>query len=173
MVLIDHNARILTDNWRLLEDAADWERGLTDNGTTPDHAVLPLMPWLALYELNRTCTRCCGVVLEGSDDPAKLLPHLAQIERIAIRIPRFTDGRGYSLARLLRSRYAFRGQLRAIGDIQCDQLGYLHRVGFDSFLLRDDQDLSAAQAAFRAFSVAYQASADQALPLFRRRAALA
>ena len=83
----------------------------------------------------------------------------------------FTDGRGYSIGRLLRQRYGWRGELRAIGDVQRDQLFYLARCGFDAFALRDGEDVEVALAAFDDFSEAYQASVDQPLPLFRRREA--
>ena len=97
---------------------------------------------------------------------------------IAVNFPQFTDGRGYSTARLLRERYGWKGELRAIGDIQRDQLYYLSRCGFDAFLLNDGLDAAQgdslrsvqnALSAFNDFSEAYQTSADQPVPLFRRR----
>ena len=86
-----------------------------------------------------------------------------------VNFPQFTDGRGYSIARLLRERYGWRGELRAIGDVLRDQLFYLSRCGFDAFALRDDQDPHAALTAFDDFSEAYQASVERPQPLFRRR----
>jgi uncharacterized protein (DUF934 family) len=88
-----------------------------------------------------------------------------------VRFTSFTDGRGYSIARLLRERYRWRGELRAIGDIQRDQLYYLHRCGFDAFDLRDGEDVETALAAFNDFSEAYQTAVDRPVPLFRRREA--
>jgi uncharacterized protein (DUF934 family) len=86
-----------------------------------------------------------------------------------VNFPKFTDGRGYSTGRLLRERYGYRGELRAIGDIFRDQLLYLSRCGFDAFVLRPGEDPQAALAAFGDFSEAYQAAVDRPLPLFRRR----
>ena len=88
---------------------------------------------------------------------------------IAVNFPQFTDGRGYSTARLLRERYGWKGEMRAIGDIQRDQLYYLSRCGFDSFLLNEGFDPQEALTAFNDFSEAYQTAVDQPVPLFRRR----
>jgi len=88
---------------------------------------------------------------------------------VAVHFPQFADGRGYSLGRLLRERYGWRGELRAIGDVLRDQLFYLTRCGFDAFDLREDQDLQAALSAFDDFSESYQTAVDQRQPLFRRR----
>ena len=89
---------------------------------------------------------------------------------IAIDFPVFNDGRGYSIAAVLRSRYKYRGDLRAIGDVLIDQLFFMRRVGFTSFLLRADQDHVKAAAKMRTFSDAYQGAADNPLPAFRRHA---
>jgi uncharacterized protein (DUF934 family) len=88
---------------------------------------------------------------------------------IAVNFPQFADGRGYSIARLLRERYQWRGELRAIGDVLRDQLFYLSSCGFDAFELRAGQDPRAALAAFNDFSDAYQSSVERPQPLFRRR----
>jgi len=111
-----------------------------------------------------------GILLEATDDPQDLAPDLPRIELIAVQFARFTDGRGYSIARLLRGRFGYQGELRAVGDVLLDQLYYMKRVGFDAFALRDDQDPLAAAAALSAFTTGYQAGADEP-PLFRRRQA--
>jgi len=109
------------------------------------------------------------VRLEPHDDPAAVAGRLGGAGRVDVHFPRFTDGRGYSLARLLRERYGYQGELRAVGDVHRDQLFYLSRVGFDAFLLRDGEDGEGALAALRDFSEAYQASVERPQPLFRRR----
>jgi len=81
----------------------------------------------------------------------------------------FGDGRGYSIARLLRERYGWRGELRAIGVVVRDHLFFMAGCGFDAFMLREDQDAAEALTAFGDFSDAYQASVERPLPLFRRR----
>lgn len=89
-----------------------------------------------------------GVVLDPDDDPEELAPYFADIGLVAIHFKTFTDGRGYSTARLLRDRLGFAGELRAVGDVLRDQLYFLHRCGFNAFSLRPDQDLAAALDAF-------------------------
>ena len=83
---------------------------------------------------------------------------LADVKRIDIAFAHFTDGRGYSVAKLIRERYRFEGELRAIGDVTVDQLSYLNSCGFTSFALRDDQGLSVAPAALKAFGGRYQSN---------------
>jgi uncharacterized protein (DUF934 family) len=88
-----------------------------------------------------------------------------------VNFPKFADGRGYSTARLLRERYGYHGEIRAIGDVLHDQLFFMKRCGFDAYAVRADKDIEAALAGFDDFSDAYQAAVDQPQPLFRRRAA--
>ncbi|WP_163557172.1 DUF934 domain-containing protein [Halomonas sp. NO4] len=103
----------------------------------------------------------------------ELTPELADALQdaplIAIDFPKFTDGRGYSLARLLRERYGYPGEIRAIGDVLVDQVFFLTRCGFDALSLREDQWLEDALRALNAFSRAYQPAVDEPEPLFRHR----
>ena len=84
---------------------------------------------------------------------------------IAVNFPKYGDGRGYSIARLLRERYGYQGELRAIGVVARDHLHAMAQCGFDAFQLREGEDAQDALAAFDDFSEAYQASAAQRLPL--------
>ena len=86
-----------------------------------------------------------------------------------MRFPKFTDGRGYSIARLLR-RLGWKGELRAVGDVLRDQLFYMTRCGFDAFALRDDQDAQVALTAFSDFSTPYQPAIDDGARLGAARA---
>jgi uncharacterized protein (DUF934 family) len=112
-----------------------------------------------------------GVLLGPADDPAALDGRLDGIAVIAIEFPQFTDGRGYSIARLLRERYGYKGELRAVGEVLRDNLFYLSGCGFDSFALGDSTQLEAALEGLSDFSEGYQASVERPQPLFRRRAA--
>ena len=107
--------------------------------------------------------------LEPGDDPARVADRLGAAARVEVNFPSFTDGRGYSIARLLRERHGYQGELRAVGDVLRDQIFYLARCGFDAFLLREDQDAGEALSAFNDFSEAYQASVERPEPLYRRR----
>ena len=109
------------------------------------------------------------VLLGPADDPAVIASRLDTLAGIAIDFPQFTDGRGYSIARLLRERYGFKGQIRAVGDVMRDNLFYLSRCGFDSFVLSDQARLEEALQSLSDFSEGYQASVEQPQPLFRRR----
>jgi uncharacterized protein (DUF934 family) len=113
-----------------------------------------------------------GVWLAPADAPEELQDDLAQLSLVAVRFPKFTDGRGYSTAKLLR-RSGYRGELRAFGDLGRDQLFYLSRCGFDAFALRPGADLREALASLRDFTEPYQGSFADPRPLFRRRAAAA
>jgi len=109
------------------------------------------------------------VRLEPHDDPASIAGRLAKLERVEVNFPKFGDGRGYSIARLLRERYGYKGELRAVGQITRDHLFFMESCGFDAFELREGEDPHEALAAFNDFSEAYQASVKRPLPLFRRR----
>lgn len=109
------------------------------------------------------------VRLEPHDDPASVAGRLDRVARIEINFPKFGDGRGYSTARLLRERYGYKGELRAVGEVVRDHLYNMESVGFDAFLLRDGEDPVEALAGFDDFSEAYQASVKRPAPLFRRR----
>ena len=132
---------------------------------------MPVAVWTAFREQLLARADGVGVLLRPEDDPAAIAPDLPHLDLIAVHFPSFTDGRGYSTARLLRERYGWRGELRATGDIQRDQLLFLERCGFDALELREGEDVEVALSAFDDFSEAYQAAVHPPLPLFRRREA--
>ena len=94
--------------------------------------------------------------LQPGDDPKAFLEKLAGVDRIDVHFPKFGDGRGYSIARLLRTRFGYKGELRAVGKFTRDHLHFMERVGFDAFELREDEDAEEALASFNSFSVSYQ-----------------
>ncbi|HEY2969929.1 MAG TPA: DUF934 domain-containing protein [Casimicrobiaceae bacterium] len=161
--LIKDNA-VVNDRWTLLREAAspaDVPDGLA--------AIVPL----ALWRAERGALRArgeIGVWLKPDDDPELLAADVGALPLIAVDFPQFTDGRGYSTARLLRDKYGFTGELRAIGDVLRDQLYYLRQCGFDAFAVRSDRNLEEALNGLRDFSDNYQATAARPVPLFRRRA---
>lgn len=109
-----------------------------------------------------------GVRLTAADEPEALFADVAALALVAVEFSKFTDGRGYSTARLLRERGGYSGELRAVGHVLRDQLLYMHRVGFDAFELSPDKDIEGALEAFRELSVKYQPAVDEKLPLYRR-----
>ena len=176
MAKLIKNERIASDNWQLLDaDSARWVV-VQEDGFVPDFPEdADLIASLALLrarggDLLERSGRT-GVLLEPNDDPAALAGILERLALVAVRFPKFSDGRGYSSARLLRERYGFRGELRAVGDVLRDQVLFMKRCGFDAFTLREDQDATEALAALGELGEQYQASYDEPQPLFRRRLA--
>lgn len=129
--------------------------------------IVPLRLWLAARAA-LIARGDAGVWLAPADDPAVLAPDIARVPVIAVDFPSFTDGRGYSTARLLRERYGYRGEVRAIGDVGRDQLAYLRQAGFDAFAVRAGTDVDTALAGLADFADGYQATAVRT-PWFRRR----
>jgi uncharacterized protein (DUF934 family) len=162
--IIRHRA-VIQDNWQLLEQDAI--------GALPfsGDVIVPLGLWTAERDALSFRLGRIGVWLESDADPAAIAHDLPRFGVIAIRYASFTDGRGHTLARLLRERHGYRGELRAIGDVLRDQLYYLSRCGFDAFALRAGEDPAQALSALDDFSEAYQVSVERPVPLFRRRLA--
>jgi len=157
MTALIRNRCVVEDTWRVLQP--------DDTVPADGNVIVPLVMWREQQPVIGDRGGLTGVWLGPADDPADIgqLPVL-----IAVHFPVFTDGRGYSTARLLRQRYGFAAELRAIGDVLRDQLHELARCGFDSFALRIGQDPTEALRAFDDFSESYQAGADQGA-LFERR----
>ena len=155
---------VVQDNWELLPKDASLEQ-LTNSGDI----IVPLVMWLEHAHALKARDGRLGVWLNADEEAESIADDLEHFAVIALNFPVFSDGRSYSNARLLRDRYAYKGELRAIGDVLRDQLFYMHRCGFDAYALREDHDAHEALASLKDFSVVYQASTDQPLPLFRRR----
>jgi uncharacterized protein (DUF934 family) len=168
MAVILHGQPITADPWQRLKVSAD---GALPTVPVVGDIIVPLKLWQAQRAALLARAGRLGVWLDSAEDPAAIADDLAHFALIAVNFPKFTDGRGYSTARLLRERYGWTGELRAVGDVLRDQLFYMARVGFDAYALRDDQNVDEALKAFRDFSEVYQTAADQPQPLFRRRLA--
>lgn len=159
---------IVDDHWQLLR---------LNEGETPESlslptqaTIYPLAVWQARKSDILASRQPLGVWLDADESPEGILGDLGHFQIIAVNFPKFVDGRGYSTARLLRSRYGWHGELRAIGEVLHDQLYYMKRCGFDSFALKEGKDIDGALAkAFETWSENYQAAVDQKQPLFRRR----
>jgi uncharacterized protein (DUF934 family) len=169
--LIRHG-RVESATWPQLDDeAALQEYAARDRQDGIDGVIVPFRLWREQQALVDSLGIAVGVLVRDDDDLDQVAAELPRIALVAVAFPRFTNGRGYSIARLLRGRYGYRGELRAVGDVMRDQLFYMQRVGFDAFELRADQDPAVALTAFADFTEAYQASTDRPEPLFRRRVA--
>ena len=108
------------------------------------------------------------LALANDADPRAI--SLDGVARVDLHFPKFSDGRAFSQAVLLRRRLGFRGDIRATGDVLVDQLVQLQRTGFSSAVLRADQDAGHAQRQFDRYSDYYQGDAAQLNPLFGKAA---
>jgi len=95
-------------------------------------------------------------------------PDLNALPIIAVFVERFADGRIFSLGTLLRTRYGYKNELRAFGDVLRDQLFFLKRSGYTSFIIRKDRSAQDAIASLNDFSKPYQGAVDEPQPVFRR-----
>lgn len=169
MPRIIKNSQVIDDDWQLLK---------LDDGQTAEsltlpvgNIIVPVSVWLERRTEILSRKSRPGVWLDSHEDVESIASDLEHFAVVGVNFPKFTDGRGYSTARLLRERYAYRGEIRAIGDVLQDQLYYMKRCGIDAFALREDKDIEAALSGLRVFSETYQAAVDQPQPLFRRRTA--
>jgi uncharacterized protein (DUF934 family) len=157
------NGAIVEDRWTLLREAsslAELPAGIP--------VIVPLAWWRTEHAA-LSARGEVGVWLKPDDEPEALAEDVAMLPLIAIDFPKFTDGRGYSIAQLLRTMHRFTGELRAIGDVLRDQLYYMRQCGFDAFAVRADKSLEDALQALTDFSGGYQATVREPIPLFRRR----
>lgn len=113
-------------------------------------------------------TNASAVRVEPGDDARQLLPHLDRLRLIEVNFPAWTDGRGYSSARVLREA-GFTGEIRAVGDVVIDMLGHLRRCGFDAFAPEKALNPADAAAAFDRWDNVYQATADGRQPIWAKR----
>ena len=104
-------------------------------------------------------TNATAVVIEPGEDARQLLPHLDRLALVEVSFPAFTDGRGFSSARLLREA-GYKGELRATGDIGVDMLGHLRRCGFDAIAPKTKLDAKEAETALATWPQVYQATTD-------------
>ena len=109
-----------------------------------------------------------AVRIEPGDDARDLLPHLERLRLVEVNFPAFTDGRGYSAARILREA-GYGGELRAVGDVLVDQLAAMRRCGFDSFAPDVPFEPADANAALERWPHVYQPAADKAVPIWKLR----
>jgi uncharacterized protein (DUF934 family) len=139
---------------------------------TPNQRLLDtrLIPMKILSFKDHSAGAYASVISLANDaDPRTV--SLDGVKRIDLHFPKFTDGRAYSQAFLLRRRLGFKGEIRATGDVLIDQLVSMARTGFDVAVLREGIDASAAQRQFDRFPAFYQGSAIDTQPLFAKSAA--
>lgn len=143
---------------------------ISEAGPLPEGDVLvELAVWEEIQPQLEGRSGKVGIRVTGDAELDQLPEDLNQLQLIDILFPVFRDGRGYSLARLLRERKGYQGELRASGDVLRDQLFYLQRCGFNSFATREDRCVEDALNGLSDFSVTYQADANEKRPIYQRR----
>jgi uncharacterized protein (DUF934 family) len=151
MVLVKNSTIKTEDNWQYLEEGQDCPSG---------NIIIDLAYWNEnKKELSKHQGKL-GLNVAGNEDIETFSSDLSKFELIVITIPVFSDGRGYSLARLIRDSFGFTNEIRANGEILPDQMFYLSRVGFDSFEIADDNLANLAVEKLSEFTVVSQPAAD-------------
>lgn len=135
--------------------------------------ILPLSVFIAKKDALASLmdTGSTGIWLDTHETLESLISAIDDINKlpiIAIHVERFADGRIFSLGTLLRTRYGYKNELRAFGDVLKDQLFFLKRSGFTSFLIRADRSAEDAITSLHDFSQPYQGAADEPRPVFQR-----
>lgn len=154
------DGKIVQDDWRHLAD---------DEALPTVKFTVSLARWLAEKAALRLSGQEKGLRLWGEDPLETIADDLKHFTLVCIEFPTMGDGRGFSLARLVRERYGFTGEIRARGQFIRDQMFFLARVGVNGFEFPPDQPLEALLPALQDFTVKYQAAADEKAPLYRRR----
>ena len=164
MQRIIKNNQVIDETWHLLDKDAT-----LDGLSNCDDLIVPLQLWRDHGHALKARDGGLGVWLDADEQVEEIADDLAHFQVIALNFPNFADGRHFSSARLLRERYGYKDEVRAIGDVLRDQLFFMQRCGFDAYAIRPDRDPYEALESLKDFDEVYQAATDQPQPLFRRR----
>lgn len=161
------DGQIIDDSWSLM---AKPEADAAAAEVPAGQVLIPLSVWLAQKEALQARTDL-GVWLDSDETAEQLGSDAQRFAVIGVNFPGFMDGRAFTTARLLRERFGFSGELRAVGNFIRDQLCYLRRCGVNAFAFANPEiNLEEAVKSLSDLQEYYQAAVDQPLPLFRRRA---
>ncbi len=153
-----------SDRWR----AVTADDALVAVPLEEDHRILSIAQWQAV-QATWPSTLATGLAVPNDIDVESIAAELPRLRLVALDFPKWTDGRAYSQARLLRMRYGFAGEIRATGDVLADMLPLLQRTGFDAVQLRADQNVATAERALGFFPEGhYQGDVGEPKPLFAR-----
>jgi phosphoadenosine phosphosulfate reductase len=167
MAKIILGGQVADDTWTVIRLSTEESAASVE---LPDaDAIFPLPLWQARKQEIISSYKRIGLWIDSNEAVESIADDLHYFAVIGVNFPKFADGRGFSTARLLRERYKYEGEIRAIGDVLHDQLFYMKRCGFDAFAVRSDKDIEQALQALATFPESYQSAVDQPQPLFRRR----
>jgi uncharacterized protein (DUF934 family) len=152
-----------------------WHHVVGEDGPMPcpdpaKNCLLTLEQWHAVRD-HWPAGSVTAVELPNDVDIESLAADLPRLSMVALSFPKWVDGRAYTQAHLLRSRYRFTGEVRATGEVLVDMLPLLARCGFDAVQMRADQSQAAAERALGFFPAHYQGDVDATQPVFAREAA--
>jgi uncharacterized protein (DUF934 family) len=144
------------------ELVADEFAHVADGAELPAHGpvLIGLERWQAEREALLARGTALGVRLRSDQSPELLASDLPRLALVALEFPKFRDGRAYSYARILRERYGYEGEIRAVGDVLMEQLLFMVRTGFDAFEIESEDPLGQFRTALGDFSVWYQPTGD-------------
>jgi uncharacterized protein (DUF934 family) len=140
-----------------------------EEGVPPGDVIISLTRFQSEGEVLLGEGRAVGVRLESHEEVEALAYDLPQLSVVALAFPKFGDGRAYTSARLLRERFNFKGEVRAVGDVLREQAGYMRRCGFDAFEPADGSTVEDWERATQRFRHVYQRSSDGRAPAFVER----
>jgi uncharacterized protein (DUF934 family) len=155
MVLLKQDG-IAADSWTRIDDDAEIAPGNT--GVT--QPIISLTRWKRDRDTLLALNGEIGIVLGSDESPALIADDIHRFGVICLNFPKFTDGRGYSYARLLRSRYNYTSEIRAIGNVLRDQALFMRRCGIDALEIMDGRSTDGWRQAFAEFSIRYQPAED-------------
>lgn len=146
------NDQLVDDPYRRLAD---------DEALPADGAVIvSLARWQSDRDALGARQAPIGVLLASNESPELIADDLGRLALVALEFPVFRDGRAYSYARILRERYGYAGEIRAVGDVLMEQLHYMLRTGFNAFEMASENALAEYQKAKAEYSVWYQPTGD-------------
>ena len=151
------DGEIVRDPWALGQ-----EDGEADSGVP---VVVSLEDWQARREDLLRRNGPLGIRLASDQSPALIADDLDRFDLVALEFPKFTDGRAFSYARLLRERYGFKGEVRAVGNVLRDQFLFMHRCGIDSYEVVDEKAAAAWQQSMSEIAAFYQPATDGRVPI--------
>jgi uncharacterized protein (DUF934 family) len=140
-----------------------------DQGIPPGDVILSIARFENEGDALLSEGRRVGVRVKAEEEVEALAYDLPRLSVVALEFPKYRDGRAYTNARLLRDRFGFKGEVRAVGDVLREQAGFMVRVGFDAFEPADDASANEWQAAVRRYRHVYQRAADGRIPAFMER----
>jgi len=155
------DGKVVDDVWAFVEDGHE----LSPGGCI----VVSLARFLSEHDQLLARNRSIGVRLANTDDPRLLGPFLDQLHLIELQFPKYTDGRAFTQAQLLRRRHGYKGEIRATGQVLRDQLRLMIRCGFDAVVIDEPNAEGVYDFSAHEFSEFYQSAADGADTIFLKR----